>query len=137
MAISTTSSVLFDGQRQCIMQFTGVSDGSGELAQVTIVDPKLLAASAGGGKCSGVNVLRITANIGFGIIELFWDAETPKKFAELSDHTPMFDYDKFGGLNNSNAGLGASTSGKVLMSTAAFSNGSTYMLELEMTKNYA
>lgn len=131
MTISTTSSVLFDGNRQAIMQFTGVSDGSGELSQVTIVDPKTLTPP-----CVGVDIRRITANIGFGIVELFWDAETPKKFAELSDHTPMFDYNLFGGLNNSKAGLGASTSGKVLMSTAGFSNGSTYMLELEMVKNY-
>ena len=129
MALTTTAQVLYDGSRQAHMQFTGVSDGSGELSQATIVNCKALS-----GQPVAVNIRHITADVDYGIVELFWDAEIPVKFAELSGPNNQFDYDEFGGLLN-NAALGRN--GNILMSTVGFSNGSTYTLKLDMVKKYS
>lgn len=128
--ITQTSQVLYDGQRNHVMQFTGVSDGSGNLAQAVLFDPALTIP-----KCSRVSVRGITADVDFGLVELWWDAEIPVKFAELSGPDNHFSYESIGGITNNVTGRGAT--GKILISTGSFSNGSTYMIKLDMVKKYA
>ncbi len=129
MAIATTSQTLFDGNRTTSMQFTGISDGAGQLSLVTLVDPSTLKP-----KAKAVKVARITGDVSYGIVELYWDALPPVKFAELSGSDIEFDYTKVGPINNTIAGPDAT--GKVLISTIGFSANSTYMLKLDMTKRY-
>lgn len=125
MAISTTTQTLHEGARNLVMQFTGVSDGAGSEDKVIKVDVSTLAPAA-----SAVKVLKITGNVEFGIVELWWDALVPVKFAELSGQIDL-DYCKTGGLKN-NAGGGKT--GDLLLSTVGFELNSTYNLLLEMVK---
>ncbi len=126
MGVTTTTQVLNDGARNLIVQWTGISDGNGgqeELARK--VDVSALAIP-----CREVKVRRISGNVEFGIVELFWDALTPVKFAELSGDINL-DYCKSGGLVN-NAGGGKT--GDLLLSTVGFELNSTYSLNVEMVK---
>ena len=50
MADAVTSQTIIDGERNCIMKFTNVSDGSGESA-VAKVDVSALAANSEGVSC--------------------------------------------------------------------------------------
>ena len=51
MADAVTTQTIIDGERNCVMKFTNVSDGSGESA-VAKVDVSALAANANGTACS-------------------------------------------------------------------------------------
>lgn len=130
MAIATTAQTVFDGNRTVTKQFTGISDGAGQLSLVTLVDPSTLNP-----KCKAVKLNMITGAVSYGIVELYWDALPPVKFAELSGDQIKFDYRKQGGLNNNLAGPDAT--GKILISTTGFSANSSYMLKLDMKKRYS
>ncbi len=125
MAIEATTQTLHDGARNLVMLFTGVSDGSGNESQVNKVDVSALTPAA-----SSVSIRKITGNVGDGIVELYWDALTPVKFAELS-HTVHLDWSKISGLKN-NAGGGKT--GDILLSTVGFELNSNYILNIEMIK---
>ena len=125
MSISTTTQTLHEGVKNLIVQWTGVSDGSGSETKVKKVDVSTLTPA-----CNAVRVDKISGNVEFGIVELWWDALVPVKFAELSGDINL-DYSKTGGLNN-NAGGGKT--GDLLLSTVAFELNSTYNLHLEMVK---
>ena len=61
MADAVTSQTIIDGERNCVMKFTNVSDGTGESA-VAKVDVSALASNAAGIACSEVRLIRsITA----------------------------------------------------------------------------
>ena len=125
MAIATTVQTLHEGPRNLIMQWTGVSDGAGTENLVNKVDVSTLTPA-----CDAVSVRKITGTVEFGIVELYWDALTPVKFAELSG-TIDLDYDRISGLRN-NAGGGRT--GDLLLSTVGFELDSTYNLQIEMIK---
>lgn len=126
MGVSTTTQVLNDGARNLIVHWTGISDGAGGQESAAVkVDVSELAVP-----CSEVKIKRISGSVEFGIVELFWDALTPTKFAELSG-TVDLDYCKSGGMVN-NAGGGKT--GDLLLSTVGFEANSTYNLHLEMVK---
>ena len=125
MAIATTVQTLHEGPRNLVMQWTGVSDGAGTENLVNKVDVSTLTPA-----CDAVSVRKITGTVEFGIVELYWDALTPVKFAELSG-TIDLDYDRISGLRN-NAGGGKN--GDLLLSTVGFELDSTYNLQIEMIK---
>lgn len=129
MTVELKPTTIFDGNRTVSMQFTGISDGAGGLTGVTLVDPSLLKPAA-----KAVKIKRITGSVSYGIVELYWDALPPVKFAELSGDYLEYDYDKMGALTNKVAGPDAT--GKVLISTIGFSQNSTFQLKLDMTKGY-
>lgn len=125
MAIITTTQTLEEGPRNLIVQWTGRSDGSGSEDLVRKVDVSELSP-----KCGSVKINRISGSVDFGVVELYWDALDPKKFATLSG-TIDLDYCKAGGLTN-NAGL--PKTGDLLLSTVGFELNSTYVLLVEMVK---
>ncbi len=129
MAISTTSQVVFDGNRRTTMQFTGISDGSGNLNLATLVDCKALNP-----KCQAVKVQAITGFVSYGIVELFWEALPPVKFAELGVEAIEIDYSQEGNLTNKVAGPDAT--GNILISTQGFAAGSHYSLLIDLIKRY-
>ncbi len=129
MAVELKSTTIFDGNRTVSMQFTGISDGAGGLTGVTLIDPALLKPPA-----KSVKIKKIVGAVSYGVVELYWDALPPVKFAELSGDSIEFCYDEYGSLNNKLAGPDAT--GKVLISTIGFSQNSTFMLKIDMTKGY-
>lgn len=125
MAIATTTQTLRDGARNLVMQWGGRSDGSGSEDLVNKVDVSTLSPPA-----TNVSVRKITGTVDFGIVELFWDALTPVRFAELSGQID-FDYERVSGLQNTKPG---GWTGDILLSTVGFEAGSTYSLLVEMLK---
>lgn len=125
MAITATTQVIEQGPRNYIVQWTGVSDGTGNENKVVKVDVSQLTPP-----CGSVKIMAIQGTVSFGIVELYWDALVPKKFAELADQIDT-DYCKSGGLTN-NAGIGKT--GDILLSTVGFELNSTYNLYIEMVK---
>jgi|TARA_E500000178_G_C16935815_1_gene713951 hypothetical protein len=134
MADTVTSQTILDGERNCVMKFTNVSDGTGESA-VAKVDVSALAANAAGTACSEVRVLRISHAVVGMSVQLFLNASTNVLLAELAESSNgHMDFSEFGGIPN-NAGSGKN--GDILFTTKGHSSGDTYSITLEMVKVYS
>jgi len=134
MADAVTSQTIIDGEKNCVMKFTNVSDGTGESA-VAKVDVSALASNAAGVACSEVRVLRISHAIVGMSVQLFLNATSNVLLVELAESSNgHMDFKDFGGLPN-NAGSGKN--GDVLFTTKGHSSGDTYSITLEMTKVYS
>ena len=127
MSITTTSEVLHDGRRNVVMQFTGVSDGSGQEAGVIKVDVSELSPPP-----KSVKINYIQYDVNGGIVKLSWDADEDINFATLSTYGE-FDYCKINGIVNS-AGLGKT--GDILLTTSGFVENSSYTIKLDMIKKF-
>ena len=75
MADAVTTQTIIDSERNCVMKFTNVSDGTGESA-VAKVDVSELAANADGVACSEVRVLRVSHAIVGMSVQLFFNASS-------------------------------------------------------------
>jgi len=124
--MQVTSQVLYDGIRHCTMQFTGVGDGLGDENNVTKVDVTTLNPP-----CVSVKIMKLTYDVGYGVVELLWDAPIPVPFLELTESGDPLNYKRIGGLVN---GGGAGATGNILFSTKGFELNSTYSIVLEMVK---
>ena len=134
MADAVTSQTIIDGERNCVMKFTNVSDGTGESA-VAKVDVSALAANAAGVSCSEVRVMRISHAIVGMSVQVFLNASSNVLLMELAEsRNGHMDFKDFGGLPN-NAGSGKD--GDILFTTKGHSSGDTYSIVLEMVKVYS
>ena len=134
MADAVTSQTIIDGERNCIMKFTNVSDGTGESA-VAKVDVSALSSNSAGTACSEVRVLRISHAIVGMSVQLFLNATSNVLLMELAESSNGdMDFTDFGGLPN-NAGSGKN--GDILFTTKGHSSGDTYSITLEMVKVYS
>ena len=134
MADAVTTQTIIDGERNCIMKFTNVSDGSGESA-VAKVDVSALSSNSAGTACSEVRVLRISHAIVGMSVQLFLNATSNVLLMELAESSNgHMDFTDFGGLPN-NAGSGKN--GDILFTTKGHSSGDTYSITLEMVKVYS
>ena len=134
MADAVTSQTIQDGERNCIMKFTNVSDGSGESA-VAKVDVSALAANAAGISCSEVRVMRVSHAIVGMSVQLFLNATANVLLMELAESSNgHMNFRDFGGIPN-NAGSGKD--GDILFTTVGHSSGDTYSIILEMVKVYS
>ena len=134
MADTVTSQTILDGERNCIMKFTNVSDGTGESA-VAKVDVSALNSNSAGVSCSEVRVMRISHAIVGMSVQLFFNASTNVLLMELAESSNgHMDFDDFGGIPN-NAGSGKT--GDILFTTKGHSSGDTYSIVLEMVKVYS
>ena len=134
MADAVTSQTIIDGERNCIIKFTNVSDGSGESA-VAKVDVSALSANSAGVSCSEVRVLRVSHAIVGMSVQMFLNATSNVLLMELAESSNgHMDFTDFGGLPN-NAGSGKN--GDILFTTKGHSSGDTYSITLEMVKVYS
>jgi|TARA_Y100001963_G_scaffold63239_1_gene88141 hypothetical protein len=134
MADAVTSQTIIDGERNCVMKFTNVSDGTGESA-VAKVDVSALASNSDGKSCSEVRVMRISHAIVGMSVQLFLDATSNVLLMELAESSNgHMDFKDFGGLPN-NAGSGKT--GDILLTTKGHSSGDTYSIVIEMIKVYS
>ena len=134
MADAVTSQTIIDGERNCIIKFTNVSDGTGESA-VAKVDVSALTSNAAGVACSEVRVMRVSHAIVGMSVQMFLNASSNVLLMDLvvSSNGHM-DFKDFGGLPN-NAGSGKN--GDILFTTKGHSSGDTYSIVLEMVKVYS
>ena len=134
MSDAVTSQTIKDGERNCIMKFTNVSDGTGESA-VAKVDVSALNSNSAGVSCSEVRVLRVSHAIVGMSVQLFLNATSNVLLMELAESSNgHMDFADFGGLPN-NAGSGKN--GDILFTTKGHSSGDTYSITLEMVKVYS
>ena len=134
MADAETSQTIIDGERNCIIKFTNVSDGTGESA-VAKVDVSALASNAAGVACSEVRVMRVSHAIVGMSVQMFLNASSNVLLMELAESSNgHMDFKDFGGLPN-NAGSGKN--GDILFTTKGHSSGDTYSIVLEMIKVYS
>src|SRR3990167_4919491 len=125
MAMTVTTKTLHDGVRNCSMQFTGVGDGSGDENLVPKVDVSELSPPA-----AKVKIDKITYDVGYGLVRLFWDAGPgPKEFLVLIN-SGIIDYCHIGGMVNREA----NSNGDIYFSTEAFEANSAYTVLLDMVK---
>ena len=134
MADTVTTQTIIDGERNCVMKFTYVSDGSGESA-VAKVDVSALSSNSDGKACSEVRIMRVSHAIVGMSVQLFFDATTNVLLMELAESSNgHIEFKEFGGIPN-NAGSGKT--GDVLFTTKGHSSGDTYSIVLEMVKVYS
>ena len=134
MADAVTSQTIIDGERNCVMKFTNVGDGTGESA-VAKVDVSALTSNSAGVSCSEVRVLRVSHAIVGMSVQLFLNATSNVLLMELAESSNgHMDFADFGGLPN-NAGSGKN--GDILFTTKGHSSGDTYSITLEMVKVYS
>ena len=134
MADAVTSQTIIDGERNCIMKFTNVSEGTGESA-VAKVDVSALSSNSAGTACSEVRVLRVSHAIVGMSVQMFLNATSNVLLMELAESSNgHMDFTDFGGLPN-NAGSGKN--GDILFTTKGHSSGDTYSITLEMVKVYS
>ena len=88
MADAVTSQTIIDGERNCVMKFTNVSDGTGESA-VAKVDVSALSANSEGTACSGVRIIRVSHAIVGMSVQLFFNANTNVLIMELAEKVVM------------------------------------------------
>ena len=133
MADTVTTQTIIDGERNCVMKFTNVSDGTGESA-VAKVDVSALAANSEGEACTEVRVMRISHAIVGMSVQMFFDATSNVLLAELAESSNgHMEFKDFGGIPN-NAGSGKT--GDILFTTKGHTSGDTYSIVLEMVKVY-
>lgn len=125
MADAVSSQILVDGERNAVMKFTNVSDGTGEAA-VLKVDVSTLAGSP-----ATVSISRIDYDIAGMAVNILWDATSDVSCIVLANHGTL-DFECVGGLQN-NAGAGVT--GDILFTTIGASLNDTYSIVLHMKKN--
>jgi hypothetical protein len=127
MADAVASQTLVDNERNVVMKFTNVSDGTGEAA-VLKVDVSGLA-----GAPASVKITRIIATSDGMAVNILWDADTDvPAFVVPSGANLDFDFEAFGGLIN-NAGTGKT--GDIRFTTIGHTANDTYSIILHMKKN--
>jgi hypothetical protein len=134
MADTVTTQIIQDGERNCIMKFTNVSDGTGESAVVK-VDVSALQSNPSGIACSEVRLVRVSHAIVGMSVQMFFNASTNVLLMELAESSNgHMDFQDFGGIPN-NAGSGKD--GDILFTTKNHTSGDTYSIILEMLKVYS
>ena len=133
MADAVATQTIQDGERNAVLRFTNVSDGTGE-SNVVKVDVSALAKNSAGQSCTEVHIQRIYwATVGMSV-KLDFDASTNVLAIGLpADSTGDEYYDSFSAIPN-NAGSGKT--GDILFTTTGHSSGYTYMIILELLKRY-
>lgn len=133
MADAVTSQTVFDGEREVVMKFTNISDGTGEIAALK-VDVSTLRPNILGWPCNSVTLDRIHASINGMSVAVLWDATSDVPAVILAPGMYTFDHGKRVQLPND---AGAGKTGDVLFTTIGASAGDTYSIVLEMVKHYA
>ena len=134
MTITATSQTLFDGERIAIMKFYASMSTTENESAVAKVTPSALTASAAGGACDAVSILKVTALTHGLEVQMNWKATTPVVIGTIPQNNAYTqDYSSFGGLWN-NAGAGKD--GVITFTTLDGSAGDAYTVILEMQKHY-
>jgi hypothetical protein len=132
MVDAVTTQIIFQGDKQVIMKFTNISDGTGE-SNVTKVNVSTLAPYQKQ-PCVAVQIDKIYAMTHGLEVRMFWDATSPQLIATVPQNVMnTFTFDEFGGIDN-NAGTGKN--GNITFTTVDQSSGDMYTIILVMRKLY-
>ena len=127
MAITATTTLVHDGERNLSVLLTGLCDGTGN-DETNALKIDVSEYTPAGGR---VRINKVTYSVAYGVVKLSWDAAPPEDFL-LLDGDGKFDFCKSGGL--SNRASAETGNGDILLSTVGFDLGSSYSIKLDMTK---
>lgn len=130
MADAVTTQTTLDGDRNAVMIFNNVSDGTGEAAVLKVDVSALTPRTRDGAICTGVRIKGVKYQISGMSVSVLWDATTDVVALILSDTG----YQCFTVPIGNNAGAGKT--GDVLFTTTGATAGDTYSIELHMIKSY-
>lgn len=134
MADAVTSQTIADGERNVVMKFTNVSDGSGEAAVVK-VDVSALSSNSRGVACSEVRLMQVRYAVVGMSVQMYFDATANVLLLEIAESSNgNLEFDDFGGIPNNS---GSGKTGDILFTTVGHTSGDTYMIILEMVKVYS
>ena len=134
MADAVTSQTIADGERNVVMKFTNVSDGTGEAA-VAKVDVSALASNSRGVACSEVRLMQVRYAVVGMSVQMYFDATANVLLLEIAESSNgNLEFDDFGGIPNNS---GSGKTGDILFTTVGHTSGDTYMIVLEMIKIYS
>jgi len=132
MADAVTSQTIFQGDKQVIMKFTNISDGTGE-SGVVKVDVSALTPYQGK-PCIAVQIDRIYAMTHGMEVRMYWAATTPQLIVTVPQNVMnTLEFGDFGGIDN-NAGTGKN--GNITFTTVDYTAGDMYTIILVMRKLY-
>ena len=134
MADAVTSQTIADGERNVVMKFTNVSDGTGEAA-VAKVDVSALSSNSRGVACSEVRLMQVRYAVVGMSVQMYFDATANVLLLEIAESSNgNLEFDDFGGISNNS---GSGKTGDILFTTVGHTSGDTYMIVLEMIKIYS
>lgn len=133
MADAVTSQILFDGNRQTVMKFTNISDGTGETNVVKVNVSAL--ASYQGKAYTAVDITKVfVATHGMEVV-MRWEAATPVNIATFGPNIMnTWDMKDFGGIYSNAAASGKT--GNITFTTLDASAGDAYTVILVLKKVY-
>ena len=133
MADAVSTTVIDDGSRFYVAQFTNTSDGSGESA-VTKIDVSALAQTNLGNACTAVRINKIWWRTVGMSVRILWDATADVAAWDCKiDDTGFIDFSSFDGLRNYS---GSGKTGDVQFTTTAHTNGDVYIITIECIKEF-
>lgn len=133
MADAVTTQTIIDGERNLVIKFTNLSDGTGEAA-VTKIDVSALSASRDNQPCTGVAIRRIWAMTSGVSVDILWEATVDVLALRIPAGEDIdWDFLCFNGLTN-NAGAGVT--GDVAFTTTGAAAGDSYSIILDCIKKY-
>lgn len=128
MADAVSTKVLLDTPKRYVVQFTNLSDGTGE-SGVTKVDKSTLTG-LNGAEPSSLVVESIKGEVIGMSIRLYCDHTTDITIAQLQSGNVDLNYKAFGGFQTSGAG----DTGDILLTTSGHTAGDSYTLLIEFRK---
>ena len=134
MADAVTITTLSDGTHKAVIQLTNLSDGTGEDA-VTKIDVSALAVREDGTACSSVLIEKVSHSIiGFTQVQLLFEATANAIALGLAQNSNgHMNFSEFGGLRNI---AGSGKTGDIKLTTIGASTQDSYVIVLELLKNY-
>ena len=142
MADAVTTNTILDDTRFTIVEFTNVSDGTGEAA-VKKVDITAIKKNINGNQPSGLRIAGVSYSIqGFSSVKVSWDRTAGANVAMVLGAGQMaFDYTqgdadfyKVSGLTDPSEG-NADNKGSILFTTVGAGATATYQIFLRLQKN--
>lgn len=125
MADSVSTQIIVNNERNLVMKFTNLSDGTGETNVVKVNASTL-------GLTSHLTIWRVSYDIRAGGLRIIWGGATPTDAVILSDNSgALIDMQCYGGIWNN----ATTPNGNILFTTVAFAANSSYTIVLEMKKN--
>lgn len=129
MADSVSSKTIFNGSRKLIMQFTNLSDGTGESAVVKV--DKSTFTGPNGLEPSSLRIDMIEGDAAGMEVFLYSDHTTDVPIARLGGLGRFkIDYRPMGGVYTGGTG----DTGDITLTTAGHSSGDSYNIVIHMTK---
>jgi hypothetical protein len=132
MADAVTTQIIHDGDRQVVMKFTNISDGTGEAAVQKVDVSTLQPESRTQRLCTEVAISRIYYDLSGMSVDILWDATVDALCLSLSSQG-VFDFRDTGPLTN-NAGAGVT--GDINFTTTGAALNDRYFIFLVMDKKY-